>query len=306
MREVRAKAPAKINLTLRILGRRASGFHDLETLFQAVDVYDDLVLGTTLTPGVALEVSGADVGPAHDNLVVRAARAFLAEGPVAMGLSIRLVKRIPAGAGLGGGSSDAGATLRALQELFPGAVPRERIATIAAELGSDVPFFVGEAGLALGRGRGEVLRPLPPLAEAHLVIGCPPVHVATSEAFAALARDREREGGRASEGHAERPLLADPLPTRWAQVAELAGNDFEPTVVRDYPLVGQALDTVRATRPVFALLSGSGSAVFGLYADGPAADRAWADASEACPGVRFLRARTLSTLPGLNPRGPTI
>lgn len=318
MSEVRAQAPAKINLTLRILGRRASGFHDLETLFQAVDLYDDLHICTRPTPGVSLEVSGADVGPADDNLVVRAARAFLAEGSIDKGLSIRLLKRIPAGAGLGGGSSDAGATLRALRELFPGAVPSERLADLAAELGSDVPFFVGDAGLALGRGRGEILRPLPPLPEAHLVLGCPPVHVATAEAFGALARERARargdegeaEGGKgaaARGGGAGRtgPCLADPLPARWAEVAELAGNDFEATVVRDHPLVGRALDTLRATRPVFALLSGSGSAVFALHAGAPEADRAWAAASQACPGVRFLRARTLSALPGLNPRGPT-
>lgn len=309
MREVRVRAPAKVNLALRILGRRPSGFHDLETLFQAVDLCDDLVVRVMPGEGIELDVSGADVGPAEDNLVVRAARAFLREGSIETGLSIRLAKRIPAGAGLGGGSSDAGATLRGLQAMFPGAVADERMADLAAALGSDVPFFVGRAGLALGRGRGEVLHSLPPLAEGHLVIGCPPVHVATAEAFGALARERAMgtttmPGG--ASGRARTPFFgADSPPTQWSEVAELAVNDFQPMVVRDYPLVGQALDGLRATEPIFALLSGSGSAVFAVYPDASAADRATAAASKACPHVPFVRARTLSALPGLNPRGGT-
>jgi 4-diphosphocytidyl-2-C-methyl-D-erythritol kinase len=302
VREVRIRAPAKVNLALRILGRRESGYHDLETLFQAVDLCDDVSLRVTSGAGIDLEVSGADVGPAEDNLVVRAARAFLSEGSITTGLSIRLEKRIPAGAGLGGGSSDAGATLRGLRALFPEALDRERIAGLAATLGSDVPFFVGNAGLSLGRGRGEVLRPLPPLPEGQLVIGCPPVHVATAGAFGALARSRA--GGAAAPAPASLLSGGHPL-VRWDDVAELAVNDFEATVTRDHPLVAVALDTLRATDPVFALLSGSGAAVFGVYTDASAADEGCDVASAACPSVRFVRARTLSALPGLNPRGPT-
>ena len=301
MTGIHVRAPAKVNLALRVLGRRPSGFHELETLFQAVDLCDDVAIRTTSHPGVTLDVSGADVGPAEDNLVVRAARAFLSEGSISTGLSIWLEKRIPAGAGLGGGSSDAGATLRALRALFPHAVDEMRITDLAAALGSDVPFFVGDAGLSLGRGRGEVLRPLPPLPEAHLVIGCPPVHISTAGAFGALARDRETGGTRPTSLFSDRKLPGD-----WDGVAELAVNDFEATVCRDYPLVALALDALRATNPGFALLSGSGSAIFGVFSDASTADRARDVAEGACPSVRFVRARTLSALPGLNPGGPTI
>jgi 4-diphosphocytidyl-2-C-methyl-D-erythritol kinase len=300
---VTVRAPAKVNLTLRILERRPSGFHDLETLFQAVALHDDLVVRRRPEQGVALRVRGADVGPPADNLVTRAATAFLeaagGNGSVDLeGVEIELVKRIPAGAGLGGGSSDAGATLRALAALFPGLVPTARLRSLAADLGSDVPFFTGTAGLALGRGRGERLTPLAPLPPAPVLLALPPVHVATGGAYAALARFRAEAGGETPKPH-----FADDgtdVPRSWAEVAARAVNDFEPVIAPAHPEVARAGAALRATGPLFSLLSGSGAALFAVYADDAAAEAARIAAEAACPGVAFLVTRTLERLPALN------
>lgn len=298
---LRVRAPAKVNLTLRILERLPSGFHTLETLFQAIDLCDTLEVEVRREPGVTLEVVGADVGPADDNLVVRAARAWLAETGVEWGLAVRLTKVIPAGAGLGGGSSDAGAMLRALDHWMPEAVAPERRLAIGAELGSDVPFFTGKGGLVLGRGRGERMTPLPPLPTAWLVVGMPPVHVATGPAYGRLAH------GRAESGRAVPPPLFDGeggVPRSWPEVASVALNDFEPVVAGAHPAIAAALAAIRAQHPAFALLSGSGAAVFGLFTDAAAAERAVGEARSACPESRFELARTLDRLPAVEPAGP--
>jgi 4-diphosphocytidyl-2-C-methyl-D-erythritol kinase len=254
---LRVAAPAKVNLHLRILGRRPDGYHDLETLFQAIDLHDvlDFERGGA---GVRLEVAGEDVGPAADNLVTRAALAFLAAaGKGSEGVRIRLEKRIPSGAGLGGGSSDAAATLRAMDALFPGAVPPERITAIAAELGSDVPFFLGASPLALGRGRGEMIEPLAALPRAPGIVVMPGTRVPTADAYRALAHSRE---GCAEGGPAGLPVTAG-----WDRLAQSAVNDFESVVPAEFPPVADALARIRATSPMLALLSGSGAASFALY-----------------------------------------
>lgn len=304
MTEVRVRAPAKINLALRILGRRPSGFHDLETVFQAVDLCDEVRVRLRSAPGVGLEVHGADVGPPADNLVVRAATAFFRAAGVEGGVEVQLTKRIPAGAGLGGGSSDAGATLRALAALRPGAVDPEGLHALAADLGSDVPFFLGEAGRALGRGRGEVLTSLPPLPPAPVVVGLPPVHVATGPAYGALARARLAAGGPPPP-----PLYrgdAVDLPHDWAGVAAGAVNDFEPTVAAAFPPVARALEALRATDARFALLSGSGAAVFAVYDDAGSAERGRAAAAAACSESTFGAVSTLAALPALNGPGASV
>lgn len=294
------RAPAKVNLTLRILGRLPSGFHELETLFQAIDLCDDLRVWRTGDSEVSLHVVGADVGPTEDNLVYRAVQAFRRRSGVREGVGLELTKRIPAGGGLGGGSSDAGATLRALDALFPGRVSRDGLHDLAAGLGSDVPFFIGPEGLKVGRGRGELLRAIAPLPTAHLVLGLPPVHVATGPAFGALARTRAER-----RGPLPRPLFEErPLPTTWAEVAAVAVNDFEEPVSAAHPEVALALAALRATDPLFALLSGSGGTVFGVYPDAGAAEVARGEAARRCPSARFECVATLSTLPGLNARGP--
>lgn len=289
LRRGRVAAPAKVNLLLRVLGRRPDGFHDLETLFQAVDLSDEVEV-TTGGEGVRLRVEGPDLGPVRENLAYRAALGFLERtGLAGEGVEIQLRKRIPAGAGLGGGSSDAAAVLRCLDALWPGMVAPAARAELALDLGSDVPFFLGPAGLALGRGRGERLTPISPLPTGHLVIVLPPVHVATAWAYGALA------GFRRERPFSRRVPLGEG-PWRWDDVAGHAGNDFEEVVSGAHPRVAASLTALRDAGARPALLSGSGAACFGVFTGAEEAGYA-ASRIGSRLGWPAVAARTLPELP---------
>jgi 4-diphosphocytidyl-2-C-methyl-D-erythritol kinase len=296
---VRILAPAKVNLLLRVLGRRADGFHELETLFQAIGLYDELTLEVTDRPGVALEVEGADLGPVDENLAARAARLFMERVVPRGGVRIGLRKAIPAGAGLGGGSSDAAATLRGLEMLFGRALPQSERHDLAARLGSDVPFFLGPGGYALAGGRGERLQPLAPLPGAEVVLGLPPVTVATGPAYGLLASARAA-GATAPPA----PVLGREAPGDWNRVAEVAANDFEEVVCAAHSEVARALAAVRAGNPVLSMLSGSGGAVFAVHATHEAARAAIAQARRSAPASRFVVVPTLDRIPDPRPVGP--
>lgn len=297
-RSVTLAAPAKVNLFLKILHRRDDGFHELETLFQAVELCDRVTVARAGT-GVALEVDGPDLGPLEENLAHRAARAFLhrvgARG--GEGVRIRLEKRIPAGAGLGGGSSDAAAVLRCLNALWGmgepggGALPPESLAALGAELGSDVPFFLGGSTLALGTGRGEILLPLHPLPSAHLVLVLPPAHVATGPAYGALAQSRELQPPPPRDAW-------DPasLARGWDGLAHAAVNDFETVVPDAHASVAASLQALREAGGAPVLLSGSGGACFGHFADGARAAAA-AERVARSLGWPALAVRTLVQWP---------
>lgn len=284
------QAPAKVNLYLRILGVRSDGFHDLETLFQAVELCDDVEVSHGDGEGVVLEVEGPDLGPAEENLAYRAAAALLDEVGASSGLVVRLRKHIPAGAGLGGGSSDAAAVLRAANVLLGRPVPDTRLVELGATLGSDVAFFLGSSTLALGTGRGERLEPCPSLPEAYLVLALPPVHVATGGAYAALDRAREAAG--------ERPCFGSvtPRPESWREVARIASNDFELVVPARHQPIRAALSALRRAGAVFSMLSGSGAACFGMFEDQDAAGRASHQVSSEL-GWPAPVARTLPAFP---------
>ena len=288
MRErVAVRAPAKVNLFLQVLGRRADGYHDLQTLFQSIDVFDDVCVELVGTE-IELEIDGPDLGPVSENLAFRAAEVYRAALGLEGGVRIVLRKRIPAGAGLGGGSSDAAAVLSCLSVLT-GDRDEERIHLLAAELGSDVPFFLGSSTLALGTGRGDVLEALPPLPEGHLVLVLTPVHVSTRAAYAALAHLRER-GAPPPIASMETP------PHSWADVRSIARNDFERVVATSHPEVLRTLVALREAGAGFALLSGSGGASFGLFDDRDQAVGIAADLSEEL-GWPCVAAQTLDERP---------
>jgi 4-diphosphocytidyl-2-C-methyl-D-erythritol kinase len=188
-------APAKINWTLEVLGRRSDGYHEVRTVLQTVDLHDELAFehGAELS----LEIAGRRK-VSDDDLVLRAARALSAEaGMGGAGAAIRMTKRIPEGAGLGGGSSDAAATLRALNSLWGAELPDERLTEIAGGLGSDVAFFL-RGGTALAEGRGERVTPLPDAPASWLVLVVPAVRMAekTRRMYAALTADDFSDGSR--------------------------------------------------------------------------------------------------------------
>ena len=256
-------APAKLNLGLRVLRRRPDGFHDLDTVFLPLGWADTVAAAPART--LSLACSDPALPTDGANLVVRAAEALAAwaaaQGRAVPGAALRLDKRVPYGAGLGSGSSDAAATLRLLAALWELDVPEPALAALALGLGSDVPFFLRGAP-ARARGQGERLTPLlgPDGAGWRcpfwLVVAVPPVHVPTGEAFARVVPDA-----------APRPDLAAAVVSgdlaRWR--AELA-NDFQGPVEAAFPGIAAPRRALLGAGAGYASLSGSGSAVFGAFA----------------------------------------
>jgi 4-diphosphocytidyl-2-C-methyl-D-erythritol kinase len=286
---VALEAPAKVNLRLAVLAREAGGFHSLESLFCAVSLADTVTVRRA-APGVALEVEGtAETGPPERNLVVRAAHRFYAELGEAPAVHAHLAKRVPAAAGMGGGSSDAAATLRALNALHGAPFGRAALLQMAIELGSDVPFFLCGSPLALGWGRGERLLALPPLPERALLVAHPGVAMPTPEAFAAIAARRGSDPAPRAFA-VDAGDLAD-----WRAVARMAANDFEEVVAARIPVLRAALDSLRARGAEVALLAGSGASVFGVFASEGERDAARPHLEAL--GMRCWSARTLAALP---------
>ena len=262
-----AAAPAKCNLFLRILAREEGGYHGLETLFCALSLADTVAVRRG-APGIRLHVEGAvDTGPPERNLCVRAAERFHAALGQAPAVDIHLAKKIPSAAGLGGGSSDGAATLRALNALHGEPLDRAALLRLAIGLGSDVPFFVCGSALALAWSRGERLLALPPLPPRPAIIAHPGVAMPTAEAFRRVA---ERRGGAYVPD--ARSLVLGQL-ADWESVAALAENDFEPVVGEGIPFIPLATSAMRQGGARIAMLAGSGSSVFGVFDSEEARDQ---------------------------------
>ena len=265
---VRVRAPAKVNLFLRVLGRRGDGYHDLETVFHTLGLFDELTFQAA--PDLTLSAAGIPSPAGDDNLCLRAAR--LLQGRThgrRPGARIRLVKHIPTGAGLGGGSADAAACLVGLNRLWALRLGRPALARLAAELGSDVPFFL-VGGAAVGKGRGERLTAIRTRLTAWAVILKPAFGIPTGEAFAALdsiPADR-RTCPAATLAGVVRAV------TRGSLEALRVHNDFTQPAEARHPRVAQLRIGLLRTGARAAFLTGSGSAVVGLYAGRPAATRA--------------------------------
>jgi len=253
------EAPAKLNLFLRVLAREADGWHGVETLYCRVGLTDDLQLERREGGKVTLEVTGADTGPAEENLAVRAAEMVLAATGRKFGLHLRLTKRIPVRAGLGGGSSDAAAALRGANQLAGNAVPTHEILQFGARLGSDVPFFLSGGSLALAWGHGERMLSLPPLPPHPALLVIPPVGIPTPAAYALI--DEARQPG-ARRGAVALDLEA--LRT-WGGIGRLSGNDFESPVFGRHPEIRAAFERLAGTHPLICRMTGSGSALFAVY-----------------------------------------
>lgn len=279
---VSVKAFAKVNLDLRVVGTRTDGYHELRTVFQTIALHDTIEVEaidgplrlTCDAPGVPLDAG---------NLVWRAARSLWAaiDRPgEPHGVAIRIAKTIPLQSGLGGGSADAAAGLLALARLW-GGVPPEVVREVAAGLGADVPFFL-TGGTALGLGRGEEIYPLVDMPAHAVVLVTPPFGVSTVEAYRWYDEDR-------AAGLKEPPRELQRLPVPWPSRAAQMINDLEPPVVRRHPEIGWLRTLLREAGAVASAMSGSGSAVFGLFAQRAAAARA-----ARALGPRAVVTRTLS------------
>ena len=257
---VRVAAHAKVNLFLRVLARERSGYHQIETAFALLELADEIMVTRTAGTGVTLRVEGPDLGPAEDNLAVRAARAMLEATGHPFGVAIELTKRIPVRAGLGGGSSDGAAVLHAVNALAGDAVPRPELFHFATRLGADVAFFATGAPAALAWGRGERLFRLAPPPAMPALLAIPPVAVATPEAYRwwdELNADPSPRGP---------VVLAADAFTAWGSVGRLGGNDFEAPVFAKHPPLRVLFERVAGTHPYWVRLCGSGSAVAAVYA----------------------------------------
>ena len=249
------RASAKVNLTLEVLARRPDGYHEVATVLQAVDLFDRVVLEEA--PALELRSDDPDLPTDERNLIVRAARLLGESAGLDRGARIGLAKRIPVAAGLGGGSSDAAAALIGLNRLWGLRWPRARLAELGARLGTDVPFFLGTSP-AVGRGRGEVLRPVESRGGHALVLVNPRRPLSTREVY-----ERVPPGWRAEPAGTERMLQA--LRGRSeARVAAALTNHLEEPAERLLPVIRRMKAALLAAGALGALMSGSGPTVFGL------------------------------------------
>lgn len=279
-------SPCKVNLLLNILGRRPDGFHALETVMQPVNVCDTLHF-TRGGTRVQLTCDAPGLPVDSRNLVVRAAEAFRAAAGVAEGVQVYLEKRLPLAAGLGGGSANAAVTLRALNELFGHPLDPARLTALAAELGSDVPFFLQD-GPALATGRGELVQPLPPfraLRGTALLLAHPGFGVETVWAYRELARFPAALHG--EPGRAQR-LIAALNGTDLMAAARDFYNALEAPVLAKFPVLALYQDFFRQQGAAVALMSGSGSTTFAVFPSRAAAEAAQAPFQRALGGAAWL------------------
>lgn len=270
---VRIAAQAKLNLHLRVLSRDETGFHSIETIFHRIDLADDLEIEITAQKKT-LDVEGANTGAVESNLAWRAAETYAKHNGWPGGFRIHLTKRIPVGAGLGGGSADAAAVLRALDSLSPKPMASHGLLRLAAMLGSDIPFLASDAIMALGWGRGERLLSLPALPLKDLLLMSPEFSVSTADAYRWLDEDRARKAeanvAMGDGGEAVESKVFDPIElSTWGSIAKFARNDFEAPVTARHPQLREYLDRLRNSRAIFSQMTGSGSTIFGVLDSPP-------------------------------------
>ena len=267
------RAPAKLNLYLRVLGRRPDGYHEIETLLERIDLADELTVEVH-PDQVLLTCTEPSLSCGEENLIVKAVRLLQRVRRTTRGARIHLVKRIPVAAGLGGGSSDAATALMGLNQLWGLGLDRAQLAPMAATLGSDVPFFLSESPWAIGRGRGESCEPLPPGPALTHVLVVPDARLSTKEIYESWGFDPSTR----DDLTAARPslmMVAHAL-SNGPAIAGLAKglwNDLEPEAIRRCPVISLIQTQLHDLGCLGTRVSGSGPAVFGLCPDARQAQR---------------------------------
>lgn len=274
IRSVTLRSLAKINLDLRVLYKRPDGYHELRTIFQTVSLADAIGISFTPEPTTTITLDSAVDIP--DNLIGRAAKLVLAANQATGRLAFRLTKRIPMGGGLGGGSSNAAATLLALPVLTGRPLSMETLQELAAQLGSDVPFFL-YGGAALGLGRGTELYPAPEPGPLPAVLITPGLHVSTPEAYRGLARAPMGQEPDGLTSRSTAAILNEFQSLAW-RIGEAgvwdSANDFEPVVFSQHPQLESIKGSLVRLGARPALMSGSGSTLFGIFDSRAARDAA--------------------------------
>lgn len=249
--------PAKVNLGLRVLGKRPDGYHEVETILQMVGLYDHLVF-TPAARGIEIACTHPGVPLGEENLIRLAWDLLRRRSRIAGGVRVRLDKQIPVGAGLGGGSSDAAATLLALNRLWGSNLTPEALAEMAGELGSDVPFFLG-GPRALGRGRGEILEPLAAPDPLTLILVNPGFSLSTAVVYGRLNLELTSPVANITLA---RSLLGQ---RDYQALGKSLVNDLEEVVARAHPVIGEIKEKLTSLGAALALMSGSGPTVFGYF-----------------------------------------
>jgi 4-diphosphocytidyl-2-C-methyl-D-erythritol kinase len=260
---IAVRSTAKLNLFLEVLGKRPDGYHDIETLFTEISLFDDLSIAALDSPApesgaphIEFSCNVPDLAPPGKNLVERAATEFFEFTRIARPIRIELVKRIPFGAGIGGGSGNAAAVLQALDQLFQTALSPGDLQKIACSIGADCPFFLS-GGSAVGRGRGEMLETVDMPSRQFLLI-VPPLPISTAEIYAGVANDLKRDP-------AVRRISIDSLRSRdLARVESAMFNRLQSVAVAQQPQMQFFLNTIRASGIPRLHMTGSGSGVFSL------------------------------------------
>lgn len=277
------RAVAKINVGLHVLGKRADGYHAIATVFLPIELYDAVTIEAADTISVLMRPS---LGIAEtDNLAYRAARLLRDAAGIRTGAKITITKHIPAGSGLGGGSSDAATSLLGLCRLWDCALSRDELSELALQLGSDVPYFL-DPRPTYAEGRGELLTTLPPMRQRTVLVVAPSIHISTAWAYAQVKSHSE---------HVRPRLLRDALLTSESSdelLRSVCTNDFEQIVFAAYPRLAEIKEALYAAGATYASLTGSGSALFGFFDDRNTA----ISAAVRFPDCRTFVTQTLTTV----------
>lgn len=285
MKSATLRSLAKINLDLRVLYKRADGYHELRSVFQTISLADTIAVEYESSRRTELVVEDALAIP--DNLVVRAAKLALDRMKVHAKVRFRLKKNIPMGGGLGGGSSNAAAVLLALPVLAGKRLDLDTLSDLGSQLGSDVPFFL-TGGTALGLGRGTELYPLPDIAPEPLLVVCPPVHSSTAEAYRSLSGGltEARSSSKIKSFRSFVRMLGEVRSA--AETGPLSNNDFQPAIVEQHPELKALPGRLKRMGAQHALMTGSGSAFFAVFGSRAARDQAlqgWRQDRKNAPAV---------------------
>ncbi len=248
-------APAKLNIRLKVTGRRPDGYHELVSIMVPVSLFDHLELEMTLRGRIKLTCKGIFIPDNEENLVYRAAQAFFSRTGIESGLSIKLIKNIPVAAGLGGGSSDAAGTLMALNDMCSNPLTSEELAELAVSLGADIPFFLKNRP-CVARGIGEILQPIKKWPELWYVIVTPPVKVSTAWVYANLKL-------KLTTG--EYDSIITYLESGSFDIADILENDLETVTASHFPVINTIKKSLVDGGAKGALMTGSGPSVFGIF-----------------------------------------
>ena len=259
-KEFQIQCPAKINLSLDVVSRRPDGYHNLKMIMHEIGLYDTLTFSVSQNDKTEIKLtSDSKYMPTDENnLVFRAAELFFSKTGITATARIHICKKIPMGAGLGGGSTDAAGTLTALNKLYGNPLTLDELSVLAKSLGADVPFFL-HGGCMLAEGIGEILSPVAPLKNAYIVLAKPPIHISTPWVYKNLVLDE-------SIKHPNTNNVIVALETGdFDMLAESAGNVLETVTAREYPEIENYKKIMMNHGATYSLMSGSGSSVFGIF-----------------------------------------